>query len=63
MNVRSKRWLAGVAALAVAVAAAVTGGQAIAGSKHPAAAAKGLGPTPACSRAATSPRRAPSRST
>ncbi|HEY7537289.1 MAG TPA: hypothetical protein VH721_04830 [Gaiellaceae bacterium] len=40
----SKRWLLGVAALAIAAAAAVVGGQAIAGSKNPKASAKGLGP-------------------
>jgi hypothetical protein len=44
MNVLSKRWLLGTAALAIAVAAAV-GGQALAGSTATPAAAKGLGPT------------------
>jgi hypothetical protein len=45
MNVLTKRWLLGGAALALAAAVAVTGGRAVAGSKGPSASAKGLGPT------------------
>jgi hypothetical protein len=45
MNLSSKRWITGSAVLAIAAAAAITGGQAIAGSTQPVAAAAGLGPT------------------
>jgi hypothetical protein len=45
MNISSKRWVAGAATLAVAAAAAVTGGAAFAGSNHSTASAKGLGRT------------------
>ena len=45
MKVLSKRWLLGAATLAIIVAAAAVGGQALAGSNDAPAAAKGLGPT------------------
>ena len=59
----SKRWLLAAATLAVAIAAAAVGGQAVAGGKDGTESAKGLGPTdrPAAARSPDPGERDPGR--